>query len=115
MTVTTQNYTHEEAKGKLNLGNSCYHSVQNLLSSHTFSKNVTIEIYKTIILSFLLYGREIWSLTLKEERRLKVSEKMVLRRIFRPNREEVTRSLRKSHSKELHISYSSPDIIRVIT
>jgi hypothetical protein len=64
--------------------------VQNLLSSHLLSKNVKIRIYKTIILSVLLYRCETWSLTLREEYRLRMFENRVLRRIFGPKRDEVT-------------------------
>jgi len=58
--------------------------VQNLLSSTLLSKNIKIKIYGTIILHVVLYGCEIWSLTLREERRLRVFENRVLRRIFGP-------------------------------
>ena len=64
------------------LGNACYHSVQNILSSSLLSKNLTIKIYRTIILHVVLYGCETWSLTLREEHRLRVFENRVLRRIF---------------------------------
>ena len=77
-------------QSRLRSGNSCYHSVQNLLSSSLLSKNLKIKIYRTIILPVVLYGCETWSLTLREECRLKVSENRVLRRIFRPKRDEVT-------------------------
>jgi hypothetical protein len=61
-----------------------------------------------------LYGCETWSLTLREEHRLKVFENRVLRRIFGPKRDEVKGDWRKLHSVELHNLYSSPDIIRQI-
>jgi len=64
------------------LGNVCYHSVQNLLSSRLLSKNLKIKIYRTIILLVVLYGCETWSLTLREERKLWLFENMVLRGIF---------------------------------
>jgi hypothetical protein len=57
----------EEIKRRLDSGNACYHSVQNLLSSRLLSKNIKIRIYETIILTVVLYGCESWSLTLKEE------------------------------------------------
>jgi hypothetical protein len=57
-------------------------SVKNLLSSRLLSKNIKIRIYKNIILPVLLYGCETWSLTLREEHRLRVFENRVLRRIF---------------------------------
>jgi hypothetical protein len=76
-------------------------------------KNLKIKIYKTVILPVVLYGCENWSLTLREEHRLKVSENRVLRRIFGPKREE-DGSWRKLHNDELHSLYSSPSIVRVI-
>ena len=79
-TLTKQNYIAEEIKSRLRSGNACYLSVQNLLSSRLLSKN--LKIYRTIILPVVLYGCEIWSLTLREERKLRVFENMVLRRIF---------------------------------
>jgi hypothetical protein len=80
MTVKNQNCTHKEINSRLNLRNACYYAVQNLLSSH-LSKTVKIKIYKTIILLLVLYGCETWSLTLREEQRLRVFENRVLRRI----------------------------------
>jgi hypothetical protein len=89
-TVTNQNLIQEEIKWRLNSGNACYHSDLNLLSSRLLPKNVKIRIYKTIILPVILYGCETWSLTLREEHRLRVSENRVLRRIFRPKGDEMT-------------------------
>ena len=68
----------------------CYHSVQNLLSSSFISKNLKIKIYRTVLLPVVLYGSETWSLTLREEHRLRVFENRVLRRIFGPKRDGVT-------------------------
>ena len=62
----------------------------------------------------VLYGCEPWSLTLREERTLRVFENRVLRRIFVPKWDEVTREWRKLHSDELNDLYSSPNIVRVI-
>jgi hypothetical protein len=70
--------------------------------------------YKTIILPVVLYGCETWSLTLREEYRLRVLENSVLRRIFCPKGDEVTGEWRKLHSEELRDLYSSPSIIRII-
>jgi hypothetical protein len=67
-----------------------------------------------IILPVVLYGSETWSLTLREDHRLRVFENRVLRRIFGPKRDEVTGEWRKLHKKELHDLYSSPSIIRII-
>jgi hypothetical protein len=77
--------------------------------------NLYVKIYKTIILPVVLYGCETWSLTLREEHRLRVFEDRVLRRIFGPKRDEVTGEWRKLHNEELHNLYSSPDIIRQFT
>jgi hypothetical protein len=104
----------EEIKRRLNSGNACYHSVQNPLSSSLLSKNIKSRIYKTIILPVILYGCETWSLTLREEHRLRVFESRVLRRIFEPKRDEVTGGWRKLHNMELHNLYSSPNIIRMV-
>jgi hypothetical protein len=83
------------------------------LSSRLVSKNLKIKIYKTVILPVVLYGYETWSLTLKEEHRLRVFENRVLRKIFGPKRED-NGSGRKLHNDELHSLYSSPNIVRVI-
>jgi hypothetical protein len=61
-----------------------------------------------------VYEPETWSLTLREEHRLRVFENMVLRRIFGPKRDEVTGEWRKLHNEELRDLYSSPSIIRII-
>jgi hypothetical protein len=81
-TLTNQNDIHDEIKSRLNSGNACYYSVQNLLSSRLISKNLKIKIYKTVILPVVLYGYETWSLTLGEEHSLRVFENRVLREIF---------------------------------
>ena len=78
------------------------------------SKNLKIKIYRTIILPVVLYGCEIWSLTLREERKQRMFENMVLRRIFGPRREQVTGEWRRLHNEELNDLYSSPNIVRVI-
>jgi hypothetical protein len=89
-------------------------TVQNLFSSRLLSKNIKIIICKTIILPVVLYGCESWSLTLREEHRQRVFENRVLRRIFDPKRDEVTRGWRKLRNEELHNLHSSPNIIKMI-
>jgi hypothetical protein len=111
-TLTNQNDIRDGIKNRLNSGNACYYSVQNLLSSRLISKNLKIKICKTVILPVVLYGCETWSLTLGEEHRLRVFENRVLK-IFGPKREE-DGSWRKLHNDELHNLYSSPNIVRVI-
>jgi hypothetical protein len=77
-TLTDQSCIHEEIKSRINSGNACYHSVHSLLSSRLLSRNVKVKIYRTIILPVVLYGCETWSLTLREEHRLRVFENRVL-------------------------------------
>ncbi|KAJ4444022.1 hypothetical protein ANN_05811, partial [Periplaneta americana] len=113
-TVTNINGTREKIKHRINMGNACYYSVEKLLSSSLLSKNLKIRIYKTVILPVVLYGCETWTLTLREEHRLRVFENKVLRKIFGAKRDEVTGEWRKLHNTELHALYSSSDIIRNI-
>ncbi|KAJ4431435.1 hypothetical protein ANN_20032 [Periplaneta americana] len=77
-------------------------------------KNLKVRVYKTVILPVVLYGCEAWTLTLREEHRLRVFENKALRKIFGAKRDEVTGEWRKLHNTELHALYSSPDIIRNI-
>jgi hypothetical protein len=72
------------------------------------SKYIKIKILRTIILPVVEYGCETWSITLKEERRLRVFGDRVLRRIFGPKREEVTEEWSKLHNEELNDLFSSP-------
>jgi len=88
--------------------------VQDLLSSSLLSKNLKTKIYRTIILSVVLYGCESWSLTFRKERRLRVFENRVLRKVFGPKRDEVTGELRKLHNEELSVLYSLPNIVGVV-
>ena len=83
------------------------------MSSRLLSKNLKIKVYKTIILIVVLYGCETWSLTLREECRLRVFENRILRRIFGPKRDE-NEEWRRLHNEELHSLYRSPNIVRVI-
>jgi hypothetical protein len=109
-----QNLMQEEIKSILKLGNTFYHSVQNLLSSSLLYKNVKIKIYRTLNLSVVLLWCESWSLKLREDRRLRVFEKRVLRISFGHKRVEVTGEWRKLHNKELNELYSLPKIVLVV-
>ena len=100
-TLKNQNFIQEEIKSRCKSGNVCYHSVQNLWSSSLLSKNLKIKIYRTTILLVVLYGCETWSLTLREEFKLRVFANRMLRRLFGPKRDEATRDWRKLHNEEL--------------
>ena len=90
-TLINKNSIQEEIKSRLKSTNTCYHSLQNLLSSSLLSKNLKIKIHRTIILPVVLYGCETWSFTLREERRL---------------RDEVTGEWKMLHNEELSDLYS---------
>jgi hypothetical protein len=103
MTVTNQDFIRKQITWRWN--SACYHSVQNLLSSCLLSKNAKI-------LPLALYGIETWSLTLREEHRLKMFEKRVLR-IFGLRGDEVTGGWKKLHNEGLHNLFSLSYIIRI--
>ena len=88
--------------------------MQNILSSILLSKNIKIKTHINIILRVVQYGCETWLVTLREERKLRVCENMVLRRISVPKRDEVIEKWRKLHNEELNDLYSSPNTGRVI-
>jgi len=113
-TLTNQN-SIQEIKSSLKFGSAFYYSVQNLLSSSLISKNLKIKIYRTTYnFARCPDGCGTWSLTLGEERRLRVFENRVLRRIFGPKRDEVTGEWRKLHNEEISDLYSLPNIVRVV-
>ena len=92
---------------------SCFITTGNANSFTIYIYSLKIKIYRTIILPVVLYGCEAWSLTLREEKKRRVFENMVLRRIFGPRRDEVT-EWRSLHNEELNDLYFSPNIVRVI-
>jgi hypothetical protein len=90
--------------------------MQKLLSSSLLPKYIKIKVHGTTILPCVLYGYETWSLTFSEERKLRVFENRVLRRVhvFGPKMDEVTGEWRQLHNEELNNLYCSPNVIRVI-
>jgi hypothetical protein len=90
------------------------YQLEDLVADDMLSKNLKIKIYKSIILPVVLYGCETSSLTLREERRLRVFENRALRRIFGPKRDELTGEWKKIRNEKLNNLYSSPNIVRVI-
>jgi hypothetical protein len=108
-TVKNQNLFREDTKSSLNSGNSYYHSFKKLYFSRLLSKNIEIKICKTIILYVVLYGCETWSLILSKERRLRVFENRVPRRIFGPKSSETSGGWKKLQNEEPDNLYSSPN------
>jgi hypothetical protein len=96
--LTNQNRIYEETKNRLNSGNACYHLVQNLLSPLCYLKNLWIKICRTVILPVVLCGCEAWSVTLREEHRLRVFESRVLMKICGPKRCEEIWGWRRLHN-----------------
>ena len=109
-----RNSFYEEFKTILKSGNAFYPLLQNLLPPSLLSRNMKVDIYRNLIVPVVLYGCETWSLTTKEDRKLRVFENMVLSRIFLPKREEVTWEWRRLHTGELNDLCCSLNIIRVI-
>ncbi|KAJ4426333.1 hypothetical protein ANN_27147, partial [Periplaneta americana] len=102
-TLTNICDTREEIKHRINMGNACYYSVERSLSSSLLSKNLKVRTYKTVMLPVVLYGCETWTLTLREEHRLRVFENKVLRKIFGAKRDEVTGEWRNELRECFHI------------
>ena len=98
-TLMNPNSIQEEVISRLKLGNACYPLVQNLLSCSLLSKNVKIKIYRTIIFPVVLCGCETWSIALRKESRLTVSDNRVLRKIFGATKDGVTEEWRRLHNE----------------
>jgi len=114
-TLMTQNAFQKEIKSRMESGNACYHSVQNLLSCSLLSKNIKMKIYRKYNLACCFVW--VWNVVAHIEgkrHRLSVFENRVLRRIFGPKRDEVTGDGRKLYNEELYDVYCSPNIVRVI-
>ena len=103
MTLTNQNCICEEMKSRVKSGNSCYHQLQNLLSSSLQSRNMYIKIYRTITLLTVHMGLTLGPL------HCGCYKSKVLRKIFRPKSEEVIGKERRMHNEKFHGLYSIPD------
>ena len=95
----------KEIKSTLKSMNTCYHLVLNVVPYNLLSKNIKINIYRTIILPVVLYECETWSLTLREESGVMVLENRVLRRIYVSKRNKIKGEWRKLHNQELDDLY----------
>ena len=96
--MTIGRVTYRLKVGEMSVSRISQISLQNLSSSRLLSKYLKFKIYRTIIFPVVLYGCETWSLTLREERKLRVFGNTVLRRIFGPWRDEVTWDWRRLHN-----------------
>jgi hypothetical protein len=101
---------HEEIKSKQKSGNDCYNLVKNLLSSSSLSKNIKMKIHITIIWPVVLYGCATWSVTLREEHRLRVFENRVLRMTIGSTRDKIIGEWKRLQNAELYNLYSPPNI-----
>jgi len=108
--LKNQNSIQEEIKSTLKSGNACYHSGQNLLSSSLLSINIKIKICRSIILPIALYGCKTWSLTLREESKMRMFEDKMLKKICGPKGDVVPCEWRKLNNEELSDLYYSPNI-----
>jgi hypothetical protein len=104
---------HDEIKSRADVGNAC-RLVQSFLSCSLISKNIKINIYKTIILPVVLHECEISSLTCRALHKLRVFKNIVLRNKSWPHKKEVREDRKKLHSEELRGSYFTPNIIRMV-
>jgi len=110
--LTNQNPIQEEIKSILKSENACYHLVQNILSLSLISNNINIKIAITMILPVVVYGCETWSLTMREERKLRVFGNRLMRRIFGPKRDQVTGEWRKLRNEDFNDLCCSPLLFR---
>jgi len=107
--LTNHNYIHEAHKSRLKSWIVWYNLTQNLLSSRFLFTTIKIKVHWAVMFPVVLYGCETWSLTLREEQRLRVFESRVLRKTSGPKRSEVTEEWRRLHNQELHDLCSSPN------
>ena len=112
--LTDLNSIEEQIKSRLNSGNVCCHSVQNLLSSSLLSKHLKINVHRTLILPVVLCGCEIWSLKLREERRLRLFENEAFLEKVWASEGDVTGQWGKLHNEELNDLYTSSIMVRVL-
>jgi hypothetical protein len=111
--ITNQSCIYEESNSGLNLENACCYSVQNTLPSSLLPKILKFKIYvATTLLLFCMSVK--FCITLRGDDRLKVDENRVLRKIFRPKKEEVEGDLRRLYNEKLHYLYASPYMKRMI-
>jgi hypothetical protein len=107
-TLTYQNSIQEESKSRSKSWNACYYSLQNLLPSSLLSKNRNIKIQRNIILPVVMCVCETWSLTVREERRLRVLENRMLVRIFGPKGDKVVGEWKQLYKRNLTICAPHP-------
>ena len=112
-TLKNKNCIREEIKSRVTSRHAYYHSVQNILSLISLSRNTEIKIHRTVILPVVLYGCEVLSLILREKHRLRMFKNRVLQKITGPKRDGETEGWRRLHNGELRDLYISPNMMWV--
>jgi hypothetical protein len=112
--LTEKNDELTEIKARLQSGNKCYYRLSNLLKTRMISKNLKIQLYRTLIRPVVMYGCEVWTLRKSEQNRLLIFERKILRRIFGPCKDDTTGEWRIRKNKEFKQLYQMLDIIREI-
>jgi hypothetical protein len=110
--ITNNNKISSEISHRINMGNTCYYGLRNILRSKLLKEDIKFKIYKTLIRPVVLYGCESWTLTTKEEERLKIFERKILRKIYGPSC--VNGIWRIKYNDELYNTYKEPSIVKMI-
>jgi hypothetical protein len=110
--MTSFNDIDTEIKSKLAAGNKCYYALGPILNRRSISQSIKVHFYKTITRPVVIYGAETWTLTNKNEKMLMSWERKILRKIYRPTKENG--QWRIKTNSELMTKYKSQDIVTVI-
>lgn len=110
-TIVQDNNLTEEIKVRIQSGNKCLYALKSVLASKNISRRTKITIYKTVIRPTVMYASETWTLTKDDERKLRVFERKVLRKIFGPLRSPITQQYRIRTNQEISDLYKDPDNI----
>lgn len=112
--VTSDNSIKIEIESRIQKANKCYYSLLTVFKSKLISRNTKLQVYKSLIIPVLTYGSETWTLTKKEENRLRVFERKILRKIFGPIRDRISDEWRLLNNNEIYKLYKDSDIVAKI-